>query len=153
MTTGLTLTTPSLLFSAISLLLLAYTNRFLSYAQLIRNLHEKFENSDKKEHTNLKQLDNLLLRLELIRAMQILGAASLLFCIVSMFFIYIENTLLAEWIFGAGMLLLAASLTICIIEIHISTRALYFNLQYMSNYKLRYRLMSRIISIFKSKKK
>ena len=36
----LTLTTPALLFSAISLIMLAYTNRFLAYAAIIRNLHD-----------------------------------------------------------------------------------------------------------------
>ena len=38
----LTLTTPALLFSAVSLILLAYTNRFLSYAQLVRTLRDRY---------------------------------------------------------------------------------------------------------------
>lgn len=38
----LTLTTPALLFSAVSLILLAYTNRFLSYAQLVRQLRDRY---------------------------------------------------------------------------------------------------------------
>jgi hypothetical protein len=38
----LSLTTPALLFSAISLLLLAYTNRFLAYASVVRNLHARY---------------------------------------------------------------------------------------------------------------
>ena len=38
----LSLTTPALLFPAISLLLLAYTNRFLTLANLIRDLHARY---------------------------------------------------------------------------------------------------------------
>ena len=39
----LTLTTPSILFSAISLIMLAYTNRFLAYASVIRSLKTEHE--------------------------------------------------------------------------------------------------------------
>lgn len=124
----LNLTTPSLLFSAISLILLAYTNRFLSYATVVRNLKEKYENDPEKDPTSLAQIRNFVTRLKLIRAMQILGAGSLLFCISSMFFIYIKVALLAHIIFGAGMLMLAASLVLCIIEIQISTEALSLHL-------------------------
>lgn len=147
MTKVLDLTTPSLLFSAISLILLAYTNRFISYAQLVRNLQDKHEinrtkepNSKESKNT-LKQINNLVIRLELIRAMQILGAGSLLFCITSMFFIYIGWPIVADWTFGFGMILLALSLTVCILEIQISVKALYYNLQTISNDTLFSRLI------------
>ena len=39
----ITLTTPSLLFPAISLLMLAYTNRFLTLATIIRGLHDRYQ--------------------------------------------------------------------------------------------------------------
>ena len=80
-------TTPALLFSAVSLILLAYTNRFLSYAQLVRQLRDRYmENpSDITE----AQIENLRKRLNLTRRMQGLGIASLFFCVVSMFLIYI----------------------------------------------------------------
>lgn len=39
----LTLTTPALLFPALSLLLLAYTSRFLTLANLIRELHRRYQ--------------------------------------------------------------------------------------------------------------
>lgn len=127
-TEGLTLTTPSLLFSAISLILLAYTNRFLSYASVVRNLKEKYESNPQSDPTSLAQIQNFVKRLQLIRAMQILGAGSLLFCLTSMFFIYIRQMQLADWIFGAGMIMLAASLVLCIWEIQISVEALRLHL-------------------------
>lgn len=122
----LDLTTPSLLFSAISLILLAYTNRFLSYASIVRTLKEKHrQTQDPKDYA---QIDNLRKRLYLTRSMQILGILSLLLCVISMFFIYITWQVIAAWIFGAALLLLAASLCVCIWEINISVKALEIHL-------------------------
>ncbi|MDR1623657.1 MAG: DUF2721 domain-containing protein [Tannerellaceae bacterium] len=118
----LELATPSLLFSAISLILLAYTNRFLSYASVIRTLKEKHEQSGNPK--DAAQISNLRKRLYLIRAMQILGVSSLLLSVVSMFFFYISFISVAIWIFGFGLILLAASLILCIWEINISVKAL-----------------------------
>ncbi len=118
----LELATPSLLFSAVSLILLAYTNRFLSYASVIRALKDKHEQTQSPK--DAAQIDNLRRRLFLIRGMQILGVLSLLFCVVSMFFFYISFINTAVWIFGIGLLLLAASLCLCIWEINISVKAL-----------------------------
>lgn len=118
----LTLTTPSLLFSAISLLMLAYTNRFLSYAQLVRNLKEKFVKENDK--TFLPQIENLRKRLKLIRDMQIYGILSLLLCVISMLFIYIKMYTVAAYVFGIALILLIISLAICVREIQISIRAL-----------------------------
>ncbi len=120
----LTLTTPSLLFSAISLILLAYTNRFLSYASVVRQLKDRYDADPNNDPTTLAQIDNLVTRLKLIRAMQIFGAGSLLFSTAAMFFIYMEWTFLADIIFGTGMVLLAISLCVCIWEIQISVEAL-----------------------------
>lgn len=123
----LTLTTPSLLFSAISLILLAYTNRFLSYAGVVRALKEKHvQTHDPKD---VAQIDNLRKRLYLTRSMQILGILSLLFCVISMFFIYISWQLIGAWIFGIALLLLVASLCVCVWEINISVKALEIHLQ------------------------
>lgn len=122
----LDLTTPSLLFSAISLILLAYTNRFLSYASVVRTLKEK--HSQTKDPRDIAQIDNLRKRLYLTRTMQILGILSLLLCVIAMFFIYISWQIIAAWIFGAALLLLAASLCVCIWEINISVRALEIHL-------------------------
>ena len=123
---ALTLTTPALLFSAISLIMLAYTNRFLAYAAIIRNLKEKFLES--QNETILRQINNLKLRVKLTRYMQISGISSLLLCVITMFLIYINNTALAVWIFGIGLLLLILSLILLIWEIQISAKALQHHL-------------------------
>lgn len=126
---SLTLTTPALLFSAVSLILLAYTNRFMGYAQLVRNLYEKF-----KENPNavlLAQIKNLRKRLYLTRTMQILGVLSLFFCVGSMFLIYVQLLDAASWVFGIGLLLLIVSLGISAWEIQISVRALELHLKDM----------------------
>jgi hypothetical protein len=114
--------TPALLFSAISLLMLAYTNRFLALAQLIRSLHAQYK--EKPEEIISLQMHNLHKRLYLIRNMQILGISSLLLCVISMFLIYISVGLVAKIIFGIALLLLIISLAISIWEINISVKAL-----------------------------
>ena len=82
----LTLTTPALLFSAVSLILLAYTNRFLSYAQLVRQLRDRY--MENPTDITVAQIENLRKRLNLTRTMQGLGIASLFLCVVSMFVAY-----------------------------------------------------------------
>ena len=82
------LTTPALLFSAISLIMLAYTNRFLSYAQLVRTLKDQYR--ENHSAVTAAQIANLRKRLYLTRAMQVTGIGSLLLCVVSMFLMYIQ---------------------------------------------------------------
>ena len=127
----LDLTTPSLLFSAISLILLAYTNRFLSYASVVRALKEKHQQTH--DPKDIAQIANLRKRLYLTRSMQILGILSLLLCVIAMFFIYVSWQVFAAWIFGIGLLLLAASLCVCIWEINISVKALEIHLEDISS--------------------
>ena len=122
----LTLTTPSILFSAISLIMLAYTNRFLAYAQVIRNL--KGEHENRPSAMTKLQLDNLRKRLYMARSMQIYGVISLLLCVVCTFFIYIGLQTLAIYTFGVALLLLVISLGISVKEILISVKALEFRL-------------------------
>lgn len=119
----LTLTTPTLLFSAVSLILLAYTNRFLSYAQLVRTLRDRYMENPTEEII-VAQIANLRQRLSLTRIMQELGIGSLFLCVISMFLIYINFPLLSAYVFGLALLLLIASLGVSIWEIRISTRAL-----------------------------
>ena len=128
----LTLTTPALLFSAISLIMLAYTNRFLAYAAVIRNLSEKYK--EKKEQSLIRQINNLKLRLQLTRWMQIFGIASLLLCVLTMFLIYIDQQIVAVWIFGVALLLLILSLAFLIWEIQISSKALNHHLEDMEEH-------------------
>ena len=116
------LTTPALLFPAISLLLLAYTNRFLTIATLIRNLHNQFK--EKPDKLIWNQIKNLRLRVKLIRNMQVLGVLSLLLCVVCMFVIFAGNLQVAEYIFGLSLILLIVSLAISAWEIQISIQAL-----------------------------
>jgi hypothetical protein len=118
----LTLTTPALLFSAISLIMLAYTNRFLAYAAVIRDLHDIY--LEKKDTSLLRQIKNLKLRLNLTKWMQIFGISSLLFCVITMFLIYVHLNIMAVWVFGLALILLIISLSLLIKEIQISTKAL-----------------------------
>lgn len=127
----LDLTTPSLLFSAISLILLAYTNRFLAYANVVRSLKDKYQQSGNPQ--DIEQIKNLRKRLSLTQSMQILGIASLLLCVVAMFSIYINLPKLAIYLFGSALVLLAASLGVCIWEINISVKALEIHLQDISS--------------------
>jgi hypothetical protein len=122
----LTLTTPALLFSAISLIMLAYTNRFLAYAAIIRNLRDKY--LQHQDASIIRQINNLKLRVTLTRYMQIAGITSLLFCVLTMFLIYIKYQLIAAWAFGIGLVLLIVSLLFLIWEIQISAKALQHHL-------------------------
>lgn len=127
--TELTLTTPALLFSAISLLLLAYTNRFLTYANVVRSLHARFK--ENRDNLIIGQIQNLRKRLVLTRSMQLLGIGSLLLCVLCMFLVYIEFQLAAEIIFGIALVMLILSLAISIREIQISVKALDLHLSDM----------------------
>lgn len=122
----LTLTTPAVLFSAISLIMLAYTNRFLAYAAVIRNLHDIY--LERKEESLIRQIKNLKLRLNLTRWMQIFGISSLLFCVLTMFLIYVHQQNMAVWVFGFALILLIISLALLIKEIQISAQALQYHI-------------------------
>ena len=116
------LTTPSLLFPAISLLLLAYTNRFLVIAQLIRNLSGSL--TAENRHTVHRQIETLKKRVRLIQTMQIYGVVSFLMCTVAMVLIFLEHPVAGSWLFGASILALSLSLVYSLREIAISTKAL-----------------------------
>ncbi len=126
---NISLTTPALLFPAISLLLLAYTNRFLTIAGLIRSLHKSYQENPNK---NIKaQIVNLKRRVNLIKNMQIFGIVSLLLCVLSMFLIYEELQFYGSLVFGVSLVLLMLSLVLSIIEIQISVKALNIQLDGM----------------------
>ncbi|MDB4036736.1 DUF2721 domain-containing protein [Polaribacter sp.] len=122
----LTLTTPALLFSAISLIMLAYTNRFLAYAAVIRNLHDIY--LERKQASLLRQIKNLKIRLNLTRWMQIFGISSLLCCVLTMFLIYVNQQIIAVYLFGFALMLLIVSLALLIKEIQISAQALQYHI-------------------------
>lgn len=121
----LNLNTPALLFPAVSLLMLAYTNRFLALASLIRTLHG--EHGDDHDPLIVAQISNLRQRVLLIRNMQLLGVMSLLGCALCMFLLFQGWTRSANWVFGFSLLLFITSLALSIREIQISVNAL--NLQ------------------------
>jgi hypothetical protein len=116
------LTTPGLLFPAISLLLLAYTNRFLTLATIIRNLYDRY-NADHNENL-LRQIGNLRYRTYLIRNMQIVGVLSLLMCVVSMFALFAGWVMGGQWSFAVALILMIVSLGISLRELQISVGAL-----------------------------
>ena len=116
------LTTPALLFPTVSLLMLAYTNRFLTLATIIRNLNDRFHESGDKNL--LAQIDNLRYRVYLIRNMQIVGVLSLLMCVVSMFAIFAGWSDGGAWSFGIALVLMIVSLGISLRELQISVGAL-----------------------------
>ena len=120
----LTLTTPALIFSTISLLLLAYTSRFLAIATLIRSLHNQASQETDRVDILMPQIENLKLRVKIIKNMQLLGIISLFFCVFSMFLIFLQQIILAEVAFAVSLILLMISLSLSAIEIHISVKAL-----------------------------
>lgn len=118
----LTLTTPALLFPAISLLLLAYTNRFLALAALIRDLNGKYK--EKHDPIILAQIINLRKRIKIIRNMQIFGVSAFFLCVLSMFSIFRRKLSLGEVSFGLSLIFLMTSLALSIYEVQISIKAL-----------------------------
>ncbi|OWY38778.1 II family cellulose-binding protein [Xenophilus sp. AP218F] len=122
MSAALNLTTPALLFPAISLLLLAYTNRFLGLASIVRNLYEEYR--DSQDPKILRQIGNLRTRINLIKWMQCLGIASLFLCSLAMFQIYTGWQAWGEITFGASLLCMLGSLGISLLELLRSSDAL-----------------------------
>jgi len=117
-----TLSTPALLFPTVSLLMLAYTNRFLTLATIISGLHDRYKN-DQNDNL-LGQIANLRYRVYLIRNMQIFGVLSLLFCVVSMFALFAGWVPGGQWAFGIALILMIVSMLISLRELQISVGAL-----------------------------
>ena len=119
---SLPLSTPSLLFPAISLLMLAYTNRFLALANVVRNLHAPWRTSH--EPILLDQIQNLRRRIQIIKHMQSLGVLSMMLCVVSMTLLFFGNQPLGQVAFGISLLLMIGSLALSLTEIQMSGAAL-----------------------------
>ena len=118
----LNLTTPAILFSTLSLLLLAYTNRFLGLASRIRDLHSKY--SERPDKVIKEQIESLRYRVVLIKHMQLYGILSLFMCTLCMFVLFAGWVAVGKVIFGLSLILLLISLGISIREIQISVHAL-----------------------------
>jgi hypothetical protein len=115
--------TPALLFPAISLLLLAYTNRFLALANLARKLHDDYKRTEQRKNI-VRQIHSLRRRIRLVRYMQGLGVLSFLGCVVTMYTIYMNWMPAVKYEFAISLLSLLASLIISLVEIAQSTKAL-----------------------------
>lgn len=126
----LSITTPALLFPAISLLMLAYTNRFLAIANLIRNLHAKYKQDPDEKHL-IAQIRNLRIRIRLIRSMQAMGVLSFIFCVICMFTIFRGWNTASYIMFGTSIIFFISSLITSLVEITLSTRALEVELRDM----------------------
>ncbi len=124
---NLTLETPALLFSATSLILLAYTNRFLTIAQIVRSLKKNYD--DNKNRSILSEIKNLNLRITLIRFMQLFGVLSLFLSVFAMLLLYLNQTKIGIYIFGSSLFSLMLSLGISFWEISISVNALRIHLK------------------------
>lgn len=123
----MTITTPSLLFPAISLLLLAYTNRFVVLANVIRELSKR-ENASSQELVR-RQIDNLRLRIQMIRRMQSFGVLSFVLCTLSMFSLLLQWTIAGQLLFAVSLILLVLSLLFSLYEVNISTEAINIELE------------------------
>ena len=119
----ISINTPALLFPAITLLMLAYTNRFLSLAALVRKLHNEYTRGEKEKNI-LNQIKNIRTRLDLIRYMQSMGVMSFLCCVLCMYLIFRGWMEMAHWVFAFSLLFLLLSIILSLIEINKSTRAL-----------------------------
>jgi len=121
------LSTPALLFPAISLLLLAYTNRFMGLAGVIRGLHQKINDGNKQ--LIARQIVSLQLRIKLIILMQIFGVLSITFCVAAMFFLFIDSAFLGQSMFITSLMLMMSSLVVSLYELLISGHALKIELE------------------------
>lgn len=128
----ISINTPALLFPAITLLMLAYTNRFLVMVTLIRNLHTKYKMGEEKDIIK-EQIKNLRKRLVLVKQMQASGIISFFFCVLSMLLLYFQYEISATGLFAVSLIFLLLSLALSLNEIYISTKALEIELKDMDN--------------------
>jgi len=129
----ISINTPALLFPAISLIMLAYTNRFLALSNRVRTLHDKYDAEHKEKHIIHGQIKNLRYRLKLIKNMQALGVLTFLSSILCMYFIYIEWPIMAHWVFAFSLITFSLSLLLSFVEIQLSTKALELELSDMDD--------------------
>lgn len=123
----MTITTPSLLFPAISLLMLAYTNRFVVLTNVIRQLSNLEDAPSKK--VVIRQIDNLRLRVQVIRQMQAFGVLSFVFCTMAMFALLLGWLMAGQFLFALSLILLVVSLLFSFYEVNISTKAINIELE------------------------
>lgn len=116
------LTTPALLFPGISLLFLAYTNRFLALAALVRELDHRYR--EQGGELLAGQIANLRVRLKIIVWMQAAGVVSFLLSVVTMLAVLTELAALARTSFVLALVAMLVSLACSFWEIRLSIGAL-----------------------------
>lgn len=121
----ITINTPALFFPAISLVMLAYTNRFLALASVVLNLHSQYKGNNNERIFG--QIKNLKYRLRLVKNMKAFGVLSFLSSIFSMCFIYINL------MFGMAIIVFIISLIMSLLQIQLSTKALELELSDMED--------------------
>jgi hypothetical protein len=129
----ISINTPALLFPAITLMMLAYTNRFLALATLIRNLHGKYKQGLEDRALIKQQIINLRRRLTFIKQMQASGVMSFFCCVLCMLFFFLNHEVWAYTTFGLSLIFLLLSLTLSLSEILLSTKALEIELKGMED--------------------
>ncbi len=128
-----TFTAPALIFPAISLLMLAYTQRFLTLSDLVRQLHRRYLDSNKEDKNALYQIDNIAKRIKVIRLTQQMGALAFALSTLAMitFIFSTEETSLIFFI--ASLIALLFSLALLLYELHISVEAINLQLEDMKD--------------------
>lgn len=126
-----TFSTPALVFSAVSLLMLAYTNRFLTLAELVRSLHKRYIDSDKTDHSAKGQIENISLRLRVIRWTQLFGAGAFSLSVLAMIAFMFVKKELSLTLFIGSLISLLLSLALLMFELQISIRAINIQLDEM----------------------
>ena len=129
------ITTPALIFPAVTLLLLAYSNRFQGLSNIIRTLCQQLASDD--QEGLIRQISNLRIRLSLIRGMQIFGILSLLGCVLSMICLFLQWSMIAQLVFALSLLMMIISLLFSLWEISISGTALKIELEHVPDPKKR----------------
>ena len=112
------ITTPALLFPAITLLMLAHTNRFLALANLVRQFRALYD--EKPDDRVFKQIENFQKRLNILKYTQFVSVLSFLFCVICMFIFFLNKMLLADITFAISLLLMMASLILSLWEIYLA---------------------------------
>lgn len=118
----ITLTTPALLFPAISLLLVAYTNRFNAITSRIRSMSATYKSAPDK--VLMAQMESLRKRVFIIRNMQGFGVLGLFLCVLCMFALFAGEVLIGKVIFGVSLVAMLLSLAYSLQEIIMSVQAL-----------------------------
>lgn len=118
----LELTTPAVILSAAALLLLTYTNRFLTATSRTRELYDRYQKTP--NHNILIQIKSQKKRLKLMRIMKVFLISCLFATVFSMLLVYTNYPVFASWAFSVALLFMLASLLVSIREINLCLRAL-----------------------------